>query len=186
MRRFFFCVFIGLLFIFSTSKSFAQINEEALNFNLPSPDNEIHRSYLGLKKTPDFSLGQINSKVVIIEIFSMYCPICQGEAAKVNTLFDLIQANVEYKDKIKLIGIGAGNSAFEVKFFKNKYTIKFPLFSDGKYTVHKRIGEVRTPYFIGLKLQKNSTFKIFMSRPGKFEDPEKFLKTIIKKSGLKP
>jgi peroxiredoxin len=84
-----------------------------------------------------FKINQIKSKVVIIEIFSMYCPYCQAEATNINNLNQLIENNPAYKDKIKIIGIGAGNTPFEVGTFKRKYTIAFPLVPDGDFKLHK-------------------------------------------------
>ncbi|WP_300460481.1 redoxin domain-containing protein [Desulfobacula sp.] len=159
--------------------------EKPLDFTLSAPKNADHKTYLGLTRDDRFSLGQIKAEIVIIEIFSMYCPVCQREAANVNTLFDLIQNNRSLREKVKLIGIGAGNSDFEVDFFKEKYTIKFPLFSDTDFSIHKKIGEVRTPHFFGLALKGDCEYTIFYSQSGEVSDPEKFLETLLKDSGLK-
>ncbi len=157
----------------------------ALDFSLPAPEESAHRRYLGLETLDPFLLNQIQAKILIIEIFSMYCPICQREAADVNKVFELIQKNPKLKDQVRLIGIGAGNSAYEVNFFKETYQIEFPLFSDTKFVIHKKIGEVGTPYFIGLKLDKTQGLEIFYSQSGEIPDPEKFLETLVKASGLK-
>lgn len=157
-----------------------------LDFSLPAPEESFHRRYLGLETLDPFFLNQIQAKVLIIEIFSMYCPICQREAADVNKLFELIQKNPKLKDQVRFIGIGAGNSAYEVNFFKENYQIEFPLFSDAKFVIHKKIGEVGTPYFIGLTPGKEKGLEIFYSQSGEIIDPEKFLEIIVKASGLKP
>ncbi|SDU36325.1 Peroxiredoxin [Desulfobacula phenolica] len=159
--------------------------DKTLDFTLPSPTNETHRIYLGLLNDNRFSLGQIKAEIVIIEIFSMYCPICQREADNVNTMFNLIQNSPVLKQKVKLLGIGSGNSTFEVDFFKNRYSIEFPLFSDPDFSIHKKIGEVRTPHFFGVKIEANGEHTIFYSQSGEVSDPEKFLKTLLTDSGLK-
>lgn len=183
--KFFTVVFFGILgFCFFTGQGSAAEIERNLDFTLPAPVNEVHKTYLGLTNNHRFSLGQIKADIVIIEIFSMYCPVCQREAANVNTLFNLIQKK-SFKKNIKLIGIGAGNSPFEVNFFKKKYRIKFPLFSDPDFTIHKKIGSVRTPHFFGLALQGSGKFKVFYSQSGAVPHPEKFLQTILKESGVK-
>ena len=156
-----------------------------LDFSLPAPGESFQRRYLGLETLDPFLLNQIQAKVLIIEIFSMYCPICQREAADINKVFELIQKDPKLKDQVRLIGIGAGNSAYEVNFFKETYQIKFPLFSDAKFVIHKKIGEVGTPYFIGLKPDKKQGLEIFHSQSGEIIDPEKFLETLVKASGLK-
>ena len=157
-----------------------------LNFSLPVPEDAAHVRYLRLEgRGEPFALNQIQAKILIIEIFSMYCPICQREAADINSLFEMIQANPSLKDQVKLIGIGAGNSAFEVDFFQQNYQIQFPLFSDTNFEIHKRIGEVGTPHFIGLKPHKNKGLEIFYSQSGEIKDPRVFLETLIQASGLK-
>jgi len=148
--------------------------------------DETHKKSLGLLKEGRFSLGQIDADLVIIEIFSMYCPICQREASNINTLYNLIQDDPNLKKRVKLIGIGAGNSAFEVNFFKEKYDIRFPLFSDPDFAIHKKINQVRTPHFFGLLMQENPPFKIIYSRSGDMPDPEAFLKTLLKQSKITP
>lgn len=181
MRYLFFIFFIVIGFHLFPGHGVCQNFKGKLDFILPAPEDEIHRNYLGLLNNENFSLGQIKADIVIIEIFSMYCPICQREAANVNTLFDLIEKN-KSPVKIKLIGIGAGNSSFEVDFFKKKYAIEFPLFSDSDFTIHKKIGAVRTPHFFGLALHKNGEFRIFYSKSGDISDPAIFLKTLLEKS----
>jgi len=149
------------------------------------PQNATHRSYLGLESSGFFKIPQIKAKIVIIEIFSMYCPYCQKEAPEINRLYSIIEGNPDLKDKIKLIGIGAGNSSFEVEVFKKKYNVPFPLFPDEDFSIHKCIGEVRTPYFLGVKINNDGTHRIFYSQLGKFKRAEPFLELMLQESGLK-
>jgi len=102
----------------------------------------------------------------------------------VNELYRIMQSNKDLKNKIKLIGIGSGNSDFEVNFFRKKYEVPFPLFSDEDYSIHKALGEVRTPYFIGVRLKKDGSSEVFYSKLGGFKDAGKFLKSMVKSSGL--
>ena len=131
-----------------------------------------------------FRVSEIRTKIVLVQIFSMYCPHCQKDAPNMNSLLKMIQQNEKYKNKIKIIGIGAGNSDFEVNFFRKNYTVEFPLFSDEDFSIHKRLGEVRTPYFIGVKIHQNDRAEIFMSEPGGGKAPGEFLDLIVQKSDL--
>ena len=178
-----FLLFLG--FLVPGATGLCETRKMDLDFSLPAPKDASHRSYLGLETLDPFLLNQIQIKILIVEIFSMYCPICQREAADVNKVFELIQKNPKLKDQIRLIGIGAGNSDYEVNFFKENYQIEFPLFSDGKFVIHKKIGEVGTPYFIGLKPNKEKGLEIFYSQSGEIIDTEKFIETLVKASGLK-
>ena len=147
---------------------------------LPIPRSAEERMYLGLSGSGTFKIPQIRADVVIIEIFSMYCPYCQKDAPGINELYDLIQKNPDLRDKIKIIGIGAGNSAFEVETFKKTFSVPFPLFPDQDYVIHQACGEVRTPYFIGVKIQKDKSHRIFLSQQGGFPGAQPFLEQIIR------
>ena len=153
--------------------------------NLPAPKNPDERSYLGLSGSGLFKIPQIKAKVVIVEIFSMYCPYCQKDAPGVNELYRLIENNADIKNKIKLIGIGAGNSSYEVEVFKKTYTVPFPLFPDKDFTIHKVCGEVRTPYFMVVKINEDGTHQIVHNQLGNYPGAEPFLDLVLKASGLK-
>jgi thiol-disulfide isomerase/thioredoxin len=152
---------------------------------LPIPKSPEAKDYLGLEGEGSFTIPQIKAKVVIIEIFSMYCPYCQNEAPRVNELYNAIEKNPDLKGKIKIIGIGAGNTPMEVDVFRKKYQIAFPLFPDVDYSIHKVCGEVRTPYFIGVKINENGTHEVIYSKLGSIQDANQFLELIIKLSGIK-
>jgi len=160
------------------------IGESLPSFELPIPQDAGAQSYLGLSGTGQFTIAQIEAKVVIIQIFSMYCPVCQKEAFRVNKLYRTIQKRKDLKDKIKMIGIGTGNTSFEVGFFQKKYEVPFPLFSDENLSIHRILGKLRTPYFIGVKINRDGSDEVFYSRLGQFKDVNSFLKRIVELSGL--
>lgn len=148
--------------------------------SLTTPKDQFLRDYLGLNNKESFSLSEIKSEILIIEIFSMYCPHCQKDAPGVNELYELIESDKKVAKRVKLIGIGAGNSVFEVGVFKKKYKIPFPLFADKDLTIHKELGSVRTPYFIGICNQGGMKNQIFFSQLAGFSGAKKFLDNILK------
>jgi hypothetical protein len=152
---------------------------------LEMPEDDAEKKYLGLCGGEHFFVPDIKADVVLIEVFSMYCPHCQAAAPDINKLYELIQQDPDLKDRIKLIGIGAGNTGMEVDVFRKEYHVLFPLFTDGDYEAHKVLGEVKTPYFIGIKKLEDGGHTIFYSELGGFEDPAAFLKMIVSESGLK-
>jgi peroxiredoxin len=152
---------------------------------LASPEIEAQRTYLGLEKDGPFSPVDISAELVIVEIFSMYCPHCQREAPKVNRLYQLLLDTPGLRDRVKLIGIGVGNSPMEVDFFKDTYEVRFPLFADGDFAIHKALGEPRTPYFMGIRLGPERKAQIVYAKLGEFEDPARFVEEIMAKAGMK-
>ena len=154
------------------------------DIKFPIPKDSSEKDYLGFFGFGTFKIPEIKAKLVIIEIFSMYCPYCQREAPNVNQLFAKIDDNPSLKGKIKIIGIGAGNTSYEVGTFKSKYKVPFPLFADADFVIHKMVGEVRTPYFIGVKINPDGTNRVIYSKLGAIGSVDDFLSALIKLSEL--
>ncbi len=151
---------------------------------LPVPKDPGEKSYLGISGSGFFRIPQIQAKVVIIEIFSMYCPQCQKIAPGLDELYHLIESNPDLRDKIKLIGIGAGNSRYEVEVFKKTFHTPFPLFPDNEFAMHKALGDVRSPYFIAIKINQDGTHEVVHSELDSFKGAREFLELILGASGL--
>ena len=154
-------------------------------FELPMPGSEREKSYLGLSGTGNFKIGQIKAQVLIIEVFSLYCPHCQRTASQINELYQKIQERPDMKEKIKMIGIGVNNSTYEVDSYRKRYKVPFPLIPDENMEISKMLGVRGTPTFIGIKVNGKGTRKRFYFEEGGFQDTQQFLTEIIKLSGLK-
>jgi peroxiredoxin len=161
------------------------------DFDLSIPSDNNDKVYLSLPGDMlyfgrgAFKVPQIKAPVVILQVFSMYCPHCQDDAPNVNALYRMIDNNPATKGKIKIIGVGAGNNPYEVGIFKKRYHVPFALFPDADFSIHKKLGEVRTPYFIVVRIQPDGSHKVVYSRLASFGDPEKFLDSVVKLTDLK-
>jgi peroxiredoxin len=151
---------------------------------LPIPKDAEEKNYLGLTGSGSFKITQVKAQAVLIEIYSMYCPYCQKDAPGINELFQAIEKDPELKGRIKIIGLGAGNSAYEVGVYKKTYNVPFPLIPDERFALHKALGETRTPYFILVRIDQGGTGLVTYSELSGFKGVESFLEIIRKSAGI--
>ena len=168
----------------ASEKEFIKVGDVLPELKLSIPKTPAHKEYLGLTGKDSFRIPEIKADVVIVEIFSMYCPHCQKEAPVLNKLYTMIENHPTAKGKVKMIGIGAGNDTFEVDFFKKKFEVAFPLFDDEEYIAHQACGKPGTPFFAVVKKNDDGSAKVVHTQLGGFENPETFLQTVLEKSGL--
>lgn len=159
------------------------------------PDMEIKDSvqaadaaYLGLAQGgKGFRLSHIKADALVVNVFSMYCPRCQADAPAMNKLFERLKASPQGA-RLKFLGIGAGNSPFEVGFFRKKSTSPIPMFQDADYALHKLLSNVGTPSFFVLRPLPGGAakgFTITFFQEGFYEDEDAFFATILDAAGLK-
>ena len=142
-----------------------------------------HLAHLGLEGPAPHSLSAMKARTIILVAFSMYCPHCQREAPALNEMNALI-ADRGLAGDVKLIGVGIGNSDFEVQVFQQKYAVTFPLFSDPDFKVNKDIGQVGTPFFYVLDVDaKKNEIRVVDTLLGRMKSPEEFLNRALKAAG---
>ncbi len=151
-----------------------------LKFN--SPENLADKKYLGLSDGKNFKLPQVKARLLIIHIFSMYCPICQRDAHAVNELHDLIQKVPGLRDEVKMLGVGTGNTPYEVNVFREKFKVAFPLIPDDNFAIQKALSdEIRTPTFLVVKPNAAGKLEIVLTKVGEIKESGEFLKKIMEK-----
>jgi peroxiredoxin len=156
------------------------------DLELKVPDNEFYKNYLGLtgKAGESFALADVRADILLIELFSMYCPFCQKEAPLVNELFEKMEAVSKQGTVVKIIGLGASNSQFEVEHFRDTYNVPFPLFPDKDMSMYKALAGNGTPGFIGCRLQDGGKATIVLRNSGGFHSADDFLKKLMAKGAL--
>lgn len=161
-------------------------NENLPDLELKVPDNDFYKKYLGLtgKVGDSFTVADIQADILVIELFSMYCPYCQKEAPLVNELYEKMEEVSKGGPVVKLIGLGASNSQFEVEHFRDTYNVPFPLFPDKDMSMYKALAGSGTPGFIGCRLQEGGSATIVLRNSGGFDRADEFLKKLIDSGDL--
>jgi len=152
-----------------------------ITFAGPVTDKEAKELGAGAGGKP-FTLQQTKTQAVILVVFSMYCPFCQKEAPELNKMHTLIKSK-GLSGKIRLVGLGAGNSPFEVNVFREKFSTPFPLIPDQDFAAYKLLGQVGTPFYYVLKRQGDG-FVIVDTQLGCVTSSEAFLNAALEKTGL--
>ena len=150
----------------------------------PAPADRAAREYLGLAPDQELDLAQVPGRLVIVEFFNMYCPHCQKEAPRMNQLYKMIQ-DKGWGDKVKLLAIGARNSAFEVKVYAKHYKAPYPLVADPKLQSLKALGEVYTPHYVVILREASGGNRVIYSQSGPLPELDKFLAGLAARAGLK-
>ncbi len=149
------------------------------------PSDREQQNYLGTSRSGTFKLTKIPAQVLLVEIFSMYCPYCQADAPTVNEVYKILQQDPVLSKKVRLIGIGTGNTPFEIDVFRKKYDVKFPLFPDEDSALQKMVSEpIRTPTFIALK-KTDKHLEVHKIHIGETKNAASFIKDILEGLNLK-
>ena len=188
MKNIFLFILVGCLLSLSNLAISAESKDDSTlpELVLITPEVDEHLNYLGLSTQPGepFKVSDIDADIIIIELFSMYCPFCQKEAPLVNELYELMKTSENTGVRVKIIGLGASNSQFEVEHFSSTYGVSFPLFPDKDMSMYKALGGEGTPGFVGFKLKNSNPPVNVVRNSGGFYKAEDFLRDVIKNSGL--
>lgn len=149
---------------------------------LTAPASETERRYLGLPAgKASFRLADVQAEVLVVDIFDLYCHVCQKTAPTMNRLHALIQTRAQ-SERIRMIGIGAGDTPLETETFRKKYRIPFPAFSDRAKAVTRQLGPDQRPALVVLKRQ-GDRLEVVYAHTGSIDDVEATLGEILAAAG---
>ncbi len=151
---------------------------------LPGPADAFHQNYLGVGEDETFALADIRTRILIIEAFNFYCPHCQAEAPNINRLYRRIENDAQFRGQIKIIGIGVGNTSYEVDRFRARYAIPFPLFADRSRVLSRQLEVRQTPTFIAWNYRTDGRIEPIWFASGSVGDIDLFLDKLVRASGL--
>ena len=145
-------------------------------FNLKAPDSKAMKAYLGLKDEKSFSPSQIKAKLIVIEFFDVFCPVCQKNAPMVNRLFKTIQEDKDLSNDVKLLGIALEGQPDELSAYRQKFKCEFPLFTDPEKEIQSKLKISYVPIIVVV----NKQGKVLLNHIGLFENIDTVLVEIRK------
>jgi len=157
----------------------------AFSLKLPSPESSEDRAYLGID-ADTFTLADVQGDIIIIELFSLYCALCMREAPAAAELYQLAHRQSTPQRRIRLFGIGTGNSADEVERFRKQHSVPFPMVPDQKAGFARAVKMAVTPAFIAFKKQPDGGFVRLHARYGVLGPPQGFLDAALQAASQTP
>jgi peroxiredoxin len=145
---------------------------------LPAPQTESERKYLGLSSTVErFSLDNVQADILVLDFFDMYCHVCQARAKHMNDFYQLVQSR-GLSGRVKVLGVGVGDTPKEVTVFKEKFGLPFPVFSDRTGSFTRQFGKIRVPNVILFKRHLGH-FEVVYQESSLPDNPEQFLAKVL-------
>src|SRR4030043_1535076 len=117
---------IGIVFLsIPLCYSLLWAETKAMGFAIPLPNltftetlSKKDQTYLGVPPKKSFSFKEIRGNLILIEFISTYCVSCQRQTPILNELYSSIEKDPKLKEKVKVIGVAAGNHPEEEKKYK--------------------------------------------------------------------
>lgn len=99
---------------------------------------------LGLDTNRAFTLADIRTPYVMVEILGVYCAICHEQAPHLARLYKRLR-KTKLDQKVTMLGIAAGGTPMEVKYIRKKDYL-FPVAADTKFEIYGQLAEPKTPF----------------------------------------
>lgn len=128
---------------------------------------------LGVAPDSAFTVADVNTPYVLIEILGVYCPVCREMSSSLNKLYKRLK-KARLDDRITMLGIAAGATPMEVEYARNNGYV-FPVAHDTDFTIHKALDEPKTPYTMIVDREGN----IYYAHLGIIPDFNAFYQEII-------
>lgn len=115
------------------------------DLNMDAPGDPASAAELGLAADAPFSLAQIQSELVLLEVIGVYCPQCHRQLPGFNSLTARLK-KAGLRDRVVMLGLAAGGTPQETAYLRAKGGYAYPVVPDPEYRVHKLLGEPLTPF----------------------------------------
>jgi peroxiredoxin len=136
------------------------------------------RDYLQINHAEkNFTLEDVQSDYIFIEIYNELCSACVNEVETYKALYRMLQADATLREKVKMMGIGAGSKKRSAAKFRKKKNIAFPLFADEKREIFECLGKPVLPVSYLVQRQAGKR-KILLIQSGHIGSAEKLLAEI--------
>lgn len=122
--------------------------KKMVRFTLPAPKDPAGKKDLGLgDPVTEFTLSDLKTDLVLMEVIGVYCPQCFKQAPEFNKLYERLNKG-KMKGRVAMFALAAGGTDPEIGELIQSGQYAFPVVGDLKYETHKLLGEPQTPFTI--------------------------------------
>ena len=136
------------------------------------------RAYLGLPDSGSFSLEEVAADVIIVEFLNKYCMSCQRQVPIFNRVYEAIEEDPELAPRVKMLGIGVGNSSLQTEMFREEREILFPILADPEFAAYEAIKEPKTPFTVLVRGDDERGFLVMSAHLGLIHSDTEFLQEV--------
>jgi peroxiredoxin len=112
-------------------------------------------------------LNDLDAELLVVEFLNRYCPSCRAQVPIMNAAYRAIEGLPDFKQKVRIIGVAAGNSFEELTAFKKEKAIPFPILQDPDFIAYDAIGTPDGTPFTILARRVNGRFIVLSTHLGR-------------------
>jgi peroxiredoxin len=175
-------LFIGMATIptpkMGSEKVLLKVGDSFPDIKFEGSLNALDRNYLGLVDSSNFTLHDIQANLIFVEFLNKFCTHCQQQARILNELFEDIQRDSSLQTQVKMLGVGMGNSLFQMHTYRTEKDIPFPLVPDPNFIIHEALGQPKAPFIVIFKKTADSKGIVSATFLGLVSSKELFLNAL--------
>lgn len=148
---------------------------------LTASDRTEDFAYLGLEQeSANFFLADVPADFVLLKYYGENCHQCVQEVGQYNRLFTLLRDDPLLGPRVKMIGIGVGDTQHSVLRFKRSHQVPYPLLPDERQVMFESVGAGEIPLIYLVKILPNARVQAVLYHEGGLEGVDAFLNRIKK------
>jgi hypothetical protein len=158
----------GIAFCSSPSipKAPPQLGDRLPKISFPNSLSAEENKYLEMGQQKSFSLDNIKTKLILLDIIGINCNFCIQSIPTMNEIYKAVEEDPGLREHVKMVAVAAGGTPTEVDYFKKTYGLLFPLFADPEYEAHESMGEPRVPFLIFARKDRQGRWIVVNTKVG--------------------
>lgn len=156
----------------ASASQYPQVGETLPAFDMPPLALEEDAVTLGLDSNRKFTLADVPTPYILIEIIGVYCNVCHEELPTLTRLYKRLK-KAKLDKRVTMLGIAAGGTPTEVKYIRQKDYL-FPMVHDTEFEIYDKFGDTKTPF----TMLVDKTGKVLYAHQGPIPDVRELISEI--------